>query len=245
MFRCVLVTLIWYAPELFSWNSSGYQRRHLAGFCPYISFPVHFRVLGLWGFCLWGGNRWCLNQQCRGAAGQMKVWKRIQGNLDSYAFHCSLALLVGAVDMTLCVTGRKEADAVDCPAPALALGLGWAFSAMVHPGSMCRPSGAPRVSTSVLLGPSPLHKNSSSSQNPVESRQFWLPGHWGLLMPEHHPQAPGGWTQGPRVQLPASSSTSRRLGMGHAELRKSYPSVLSASLSHVEGECSALCPAQG
>lgn len=110
---------------------------------------------------------------------------------------------------------------MDCPAPALALGLGWAFSAMAHPGSKCRPSGAPRVSRSVLLGPSPLHKNSSSSQNPVESRQFWLPGHWGLLMPEHHPQAPGGWTWGPRVQLLASSSASRRLRMGHAELRKS------------------------
>lgn len=180
MFRCVLVKLIWYAPELFSWNSSGYQRRHLAGFCPYISFPIHFRVLGLWGFCLQGGNRWCLKQQCRGTAGQMKVGKRIQGNLDSYAFHCSLALPVGAVDMTLCIMGRKEADAMDCPAPALALGLGWAFSAMAHPGSTCRPSGAPRVSKSVLLGPSPLHRNRSSSQNPVESRQFWLPGHWGF-----------------------------------------------------------------
>lgn len=40
-------------------------------------------------------------------------------------------------------------------------------------------------------------------------------------MPEHHPLAPGGWTRGPRVQLLASSSISRRLGMGHAELRKS------------------------
>ena len=70
-----------------------------------------------------------------GAAGQMKVGKRIQGNLDSYAFHCSLALPVGAVDMTLCIMGRKEADAMDCPAPALALGLGWAFSAMAHHGS--------------------------------------------------------------------------------------------------------------
>ena len=64
-------------------------------------FPIHFRVLGLWGFCLQGGNRWCLKQQCRGAAAQMRVWKRIQGNLDSYAFHCSLAVPVGAVDMTL------------------------------------------------------------------------------------------------------------------------------------------------
>ena len=53
-------------------------------------FLIHFRALGLWGFCLQGGHRWRLKLQCSGAAGPMKVWKRSQGNLDSYVKCISL-----------------------------------------------------------------------------------------------------------------------------------------------------------
>lgn len=92
--------------------------------------------------------------------------------------------------------------------------FGWAFSAMVHPGSMCRPSDAPRVSKLVLLGNFPSAQKQQFITEPSRIKAVLVARPLGPSDARAHPQAPGGQTRGPRVRLGASQLYLQKAGGG-------------------------------